>query len=395
MNIEKYKIKISSVISHYLLLLGFFFFLNGILFFNSISAYHTQIYLFLIAPTLILLLIQRDWFSPILASRAFQILLLLFVYAMLSTLWNAPSVEDFKYFKRFLIILLFILSLIAISRVKTENIVMLLLIAASIYAIAAYYSFYFDYIVQKKAISTRIIGLGNLSNPLLSSHIYGVFTVFILVYFFAIKRNLKKDIGLIILFVGLLSFVLLTQSRTPLVGFASVLVLLLWMHRSKYLLYFFFISLGLAIIYFILNYDALTARGLSYRPEIWSIAISKILENPILGAGIGTDISIYIEELKKTFSDTHNIHLGLTYNLGITGLLIWIAFLISLFMIYLKNKTSLIAQLGIVLLAYGMSASLTEGTSFFSRPKEIWFLTWLPIALLFVTEYQNLTSQQK
>ena len=393
MDIEKYKIKTSLVISNYILLLGFFFFLTGILFFNSFSAYHTQIYLFLIAPTLILVLINRDWFTPILASTAFQFLLLLFAYSMLSALWNDPAIEDFKHFKRFLIILLFILSLLAISRTKTDKIIILLLIAAGIYSIAAYYSFSdFDFFIQKKSVSSRLIGIGNLSNPLLSSHIYGIFTAFIMTYFLAAKRNWKKDIGLFFLFAGLLSFVLLTQSRTALVGLSATLIVLLGIHRNKYLLYFFFIISGLASIYFILNYDSLVLRGLSYRPEIWAITLSKILENPFFGAGIGTDISIYIEGSKTVFSDTHNIHLGLTYNLGITGLFIWIAFLTSLFMIYLKNKTSLIAQTGIVLLAYGMSAGMTEGMSFFSRPKEVWFLTWLPIALLFVAEYKRLTT---
>lgn len=393
MDIEKYKIKTSSVISNYILPAGFFFFLTGILFFNSISAYHTQIYLFLIAPTLILVLINRNWFMPILASSAFQLLLLLFTYSMLSTLWNDPAIGDFKLFKRLLIILLFILSLIAISKTKTDNIITLLLIAAGIYSIAAYYSFSdFDFFIQKKSVSSRIIGIGNLSNPLLSSHIYGIFTTFIMTYFLATKRNWKKDIGLLFLFAGLLSFVILTKARTPLVGLSVALIVLLWMYRNKYLLYLFFIFCGLACIYLILNSDALILRGLSYRPEIWAITFSKILEHPFFGAGIGTDISIYIEGLKTVFSDTHNIHLGLTYNLGITGLLIWIAFLISLVNIYLKNKKSLIAQIAIVLLAYGMSAGMTEGNGFFSRPKEVWFLTWLPIALLLVAEYNRLIT---
>lgn len=390
MDIERYLKTSNSVISNYVLLLGLFFFLTGILFLKSISAYHTQIYLFLIVPTLLLVLSNRHQFMPILTSRAFQILLVLLVYAMFSLLWNDPTVNDFKHIKRLIIIVLFVLALIAIGKDNPDKIINLLIIAAGLYSIAAYYSIYDDYLINNMPISERIIGIGNLSNPLLSSHIYGIFTAFLLSYFFAVKRNWKKDIGLILIFSGLLSFVFLTHTRTPLVGLGMVFLFMLWMHRSKFTLYFFLVICTLAAIYFSLNYDLLIQRGLSYRPEIWSITLEKIAHNPIFGSGLGSDIAIYIEELQITFTDTHNIHLGLTYQLGIFGLLLWIGFLVSLFVIYTKNKTSLIAQIGIVLLVYGMSAGLTEGSNFFSRPKEVWFLTWLPIALLLTAEFNRL-----
>jgi O-antigen ligase len=164
------------------------------------------------------------------------------------------------------------------------------------------------------------------------------------------------------------------------------------MHRNKYLLTFFIISGGLFTLYLSLNFDQLMTRGLSARPEIWAIALENISHNTVFGSGIGTNISIYVVSLKRLFTDTHNIHLGLTYSLGITGLLIWTGLLISLLNIYLKNKQSIIAQTGIVLLAYGMTAGMTEGTSIFTRPKEIWFLSWLPISLLFTVEYQRLIA---
>jgi len=391
MAIERYLTKVNSVISNYILPLGLFFFLTGILFFKSISAYHTQIYLFLILPALILVLSKRDQFTPILTSRAFQILLVLIVYAMLSLFWNDLSIDDFKYIKRLLIIVLFILAVIAIGKESPDKIIKLLLIAAGIYGIAAYYSFFDDYLINNMAISERIVGLGNLSNPLLSSHIYGIFTAFLITYFFAIKRNWKKDLILILIFAGLLGFLILTHSRTPLVALSMVFLLLLWMHKSRAVLYFFLIICAIAAIYFSFNYDQLIQRGLSHRPEIWSIVMEKISHNPIFGTGLGSDIYIYIEDLKTTFTDSHNIHLGLTYLLGIVGLLLWLIFLVSLLTVYAKNKTTLIAQIGIVLLVYGMSAGMTEGGSFFSRPKEVWFLTWLPIALLLTAEFNRLT----
>ena len=134
-------------------------------------------------------------------------------------------------------------------------------------------------------------------------------------YFFALKRSRKKDAALIFLFIGLLSFVLLTQSRNPLVSLGTASLLLLWMHRSKYILYFFLILCSVLIIYFSINFYQLVGRDLSDQHEIWSITIEKIRLKPIFGHDLGSSIQIESTNLKKVLSDTHNLYLGLTYKL--------------------------------------------------------------------------------
>jgi hypothetical protein len=39
-------------------------------------------------------------------------------------------------------------------------------------------------------------------------------------------------------------------------------------------------------------------------------------------------------------------------------------------------------QLASALIVYGLSAGLTEGSNFFSRPNENWFLIWIPLSLV-------------
>jgi hypothetical protein len=34
------------------------------------------------------------------------------------------------------------------------------------------------------------------------------------------------------------------------------------------------------------------------------------------------------------------------------------------------------------LVVYGLSAGLSEGSNFFSRPNENWFLIWIPLSLV-------------
>ena len=38
---------------------------------------------------------------------------------------------------------------------------------------------------------------------------------------------------------------------------------------------------------------------------------------------------------------------------------------------------------------FGFFAGLTEGSAFFSRPKEQWFLIWIPLALLAATRFNR------
>ena len=398
MNFDKLSLTIQNIISPYVLSIGLLFFLVGILFFHSMSAYHTQIYLFLIVPSLLLLILSRARFIMLWSTPAFQLFIVFLLYAILSTFWNTPSIDDAKYIKRIIIIFLFVLAIIALHHKNNTLIIKLLLLSSVIYSLAAYYYYFVHFIIEQHSFNTRIIGLGNLSNPLLSSHIYGAFSAFIMAYFVRTKRSFKQDIALILVFIGLFSFVLLTQSRTPLLALTVVVIFLLVQYRSKRTWYFFIIFCSLMAIYFMLNFDLISQRGLSHRPFIWSFTWHEIIKNPLFGTGLGSKISITIESLNTTFSNAHNIHLGLGYNLGFIGLFLWLILLISLVVIFIKNNHSQIAQAGIILLIYGMVAGMTEGGSFFSRPKEIWFLTWLPIALLFAVKNQSLyhpKSQEK
>ena len=230
--------------------------------------------------------------------------------------------------------------------------------------------------------------------------VFGIFTVFIAGYYIATPRNTLKSILLAFIFISLLGFVLFTHSRTSLVGLASVFVLLLWLQRSRKAFYIAMIFFVIATIFITTNFENITSRGLSYRPELWVHTLEKISLHPILGFGIGSDLFIYIEGLGKTFSEPHNIHLGLTYYLGSIGLIIWLLFLASLFSFILKNKHIPMVKIAGLMLIYGMMAGLTEGSNIFTRPKEIWFLTWLPISLLLVSEFsqsssKNITHKEK
>jgi hypothetical protein len=57
-----------------------------------------------------------------------------------------------------------------------------------------------------------------------------------------------------------------------------------------------------------------------------------------------------------------------------------------------KNPAVLIAS---TLVVFGFTAGLTEGSAFFSRPKEHWFLIWIPLALLASTRLKPTKRAQQ
>ncbi len=387
---------IESFITNYILPLGFVFFSTGILYFSSFSAYHTQTYLFLIIPTLILLLFfQRNIFMLMLHSKAFLILLLFFCFVLASLLWNTTDINDIKYVKKLLNILLFIFSIILIEQSSKKRLQQLFIITAFILSIGALYAFYTAYIVESRDYSYRIIGIGNLSNPIWSTHIYGPISVFLIYYFFSIKHNLKQNIILILLFIILISFIILTNSRASFVALGTSLIFLLLIHKSKKILYLLAIITIILLTTLIFQPDIIIKRGFSLRPEIWSSSLEQIKNNLFFGHGLGTKISIYIKEQGLRFNNIHNQHLGIIYNFGVIGFILWISLLVSMFNIYRKNKLSFLSQVGAAMLIYGIISGITESTNIFTRPKEQWFLFWLPIAILFTVEYRRLKNNQK
>ncbi len=395
MVIDKLNVNIiNTLLSSYVLPIGLFFTLTGILYFPSMSAYHTQCYIFFMLPVLVLFFLDRDVWESLWSSLSFKLLLFFLFFCAVSLLWNDASVLDFRQIKRLLLVLLFIIGMVYLAKTGEDRIIKVLLLSAFSFAFAAFYSFYelYQLYYSKFYEGIGIIGAGSLSNPLLSSHIYGTMAVFIMVYFFSLERNWKKDLLLFILFACLLGFVVLTKARTPLVALSGVFLYLLWKRQNKFVLYVVLSVLCLLTVFFVINYDMLIERGLSFRPQIWSVVLGEISTNPLLGFGFGTEVNIYIEEIQANFSDTHSLYLGLLYNIGIIGFVAWIGLNISLILKGLKNSHSILAQVGLSILLYGMLAGLTEGTNFITRPKEVWFLVWLPVALLFASDYKQMES---
>ncbi|MDZ3990457.1 hypothetical protein PspTeo4_01256 [Pseudomonas sp. Teo4] len=226
----------------------------------------------------------------------------------------------------------------------------------------------------------RLLGYGALYNPLLTAHVFGAFAAFWLASWFQ-ARSAFSPLPLVCLAI-LGGALLATGSRTPLIGLAAALGWLLVVgDRKRGMLAISVVVL--ALVSLVLMYpEAITQRGVSFRPAIWMDALRQISEHPWLGHGFDSPMTVILPGLKP-LADPHNIELGVLYAGGIVGLVLWMA-LYGLAMyfswVYRKHPAVTLAATWLI---FGFASGLTEGSAFMSRPKEHWFLIWIPMALVY------------
>ena len=150
----------------------------------------------------------------------------------------------------------------------------------------------------------------------------------------------------------------------------------------------------LALIYFIYP-DAIFKRGLSQRPELWISTIKQILSNPIIGYGFDSSTAFYSETLNINYREPHNMHLSILYFTGIIGFSLWCTMHLYALWTCWANKTDTLFIIAGALLVYGIIAGMTEGGGLLPRPKEHWFITWIPLAFVSaLLTHKNLKTKE-
>ena len=122
-------------------------------------------------------------------------------------------------------------------------------------------------------------------------------------------------------------------------------------------------------------------RGDSYRFEIWQMAVNKIADHPWIGHGYSANLAID-PGLGINFQEPHSFALGVLYYVGIVGLLPWMFFQAWSLLSCWRNRVQPLFIIASTWLIFGIGAGLTEGGGIISRPKEHWFLLWIPLALI-------------
>ena len=357
-----------------LLIAGYVVLLTGLFWVNDTSSYTKLYYALLAAPTLIVMLAKPQYWRMLIREPIVMAFLVMAAWLLLSLSWTQTEDDPSSLAKRPLYVFMMFAACAIIALKDQQRLLKALRIAAMLASAAAMVGLA---IFLSRNDGGRMIGTGALSNPLLSSHVYGFFCA----YWMAVWLTDRDGPSwLPIMFAApLIAALLATGSRTPLMalGMVSIWMAALGGRRALYLV----AAMAFIVISgFLLRPDVLLQRGLSFRPELWGEAIRQASEHLWVGHGYGAEFTFTIAGLGRTLSDPHNVELAVLLELGIVGLTLWLV-MYAIALVRCLNKQACL-QLASALAVYGLAAGLTEGSNFLSRPNENWFLIWIPLSFI-------------
>jgi O-antigen ligase len=382
-----------AVLIGYVLPFGWLVLLTGMFWLWDRSLYHQAFYLFLALPSLLALVLRPGLLHLLIRQPLFITFVLFAAYMMLTLAWSETSIDAALLLKRpfYLALLLLGAGLIALN--DARKLEWILRIAGLVAVLSAACSLvYFLYEAWFSAGGKRLPGYGALYNPLLTAHVYGAFAAYWLAHCFLAERGQSRGPLVCLAVLGLL--LLATGSRTPFLGLGAALLWLAFtLDSRRVLLGFLACAVMLLAQYFLFSAMHIWA-GASHRPAIWMDALRQISAAPWFGHGYAAPMTIIVPGLGFTLTDPHNIELGVLYAGGITGFVLWTgiyACALSSAWKYRREQSVLIASTWLV---FGLGAGLTEGSAFLSRPKEHWFLIWIPMALMFACSLIQRSKEQ-
>ncbi|KAF1033099.1 MAG: hypothetical protein GAK37_00240 [Pseudomonas sp.] len=363
----------------WILPIGLFLLLSALFFVSNRNVLHKFYYILFSAPTLLLLILRPREFSHVLREPLAAAFLVFSAWAMISLFWSPEQHPDVELFKQPLHTFMLFAGCALLLHYRYELIKPVLFLAALVAVVGSAC----DLMIFAPAYTegARMIGgRGALDNPLLSSHVFGFFCVYWLFVCINTKRLQLLWLSVPALVI-MTAAVLATGSRTPLVALAMALLWMSFTSRNRRsLVLITAMLLGVAAI-LLLYPELITNRGSSFRFELWGMSLQRIAEHPWIGHSFDSELYLTLSEGLE-LREPHSFALGVLYYVGIVGFVPWIFMLGHGLYKGLKERAQPLFILASSLLAYGIGAGLTEGGGILSRPKEHWFLLWIPLALL-------------
>jgi O-antigen ligase len=381
----------------FILGLGLFVQIAGLLFNSDGSRYATQTYLLLFVPALILLLWRRMSLATWRQAPGVILLCLLAWVLLIGSVHPGSSSDPVYWLKIVVLILLYVFAVASLSRHERAH-TWLLVAVVAVAAVFAWLTLYYQFGVLDKPLRYRAgrlselgwRGLADLKNPIIAGLYYGVFTV-LLTYLFVGFKLRAWQAGLLILgMLGLLAYVLFTVSRGAWFATAAgcLVALLLFPNIKSRTL----IGVGclLAVVTAYLFWPEIQNErkvGVSGRDLIWGNWAERLPEFWLMGAGAGADLLFSFPHSGTNFKHAHSLYLQLWYEYGIVGFSLFVLLLLSLLWKGWVCRAEPLARLGLALLVFAMLAMVSDVYAIFHRPSPYWLLVWFPVGILLGVRY--------
>lgn len=366
----------------------------------SFFVYSFWFYLSVALPYLVYLRknLQFQW----LKQKDFIILAMLFLYcAVHSTYFVAIEVADFDIVRHCLLNAIFVAVMVKFHAKQKDflQLMRLLLVVLIVGAIISLVIF-----VIKYENNLRLEPFAQNNHAILGANIYSAFALAGSVLLCFSKSKSDKILSVVALLLTLL-IVLLTQSRGALIAFGfGVCVLLLCKKQYIALLIGGTISASLgfdlwsykfssvAILPFDSYYDIIlqSLSRRSHRTEIWSLAWDLIQRKPWFGYGLQANFPYGYAGVHP-----HNLFISTWYYTGIFGAVLLVATTIAALINLYKNRHQPLGLAGLLLLAHGIVACLTDQGQLMKSPAPLWFIFWWGVAIAYSFNCQKMQKVEQ
>nr|WP_249746195.1 O-antigen ligase family protein [Pseudomonas entomophila] len=357
--------------------MGFAWFLAAIALAPSNKLYQQGLVLFLWLPTLLLAWPARQVFIQAWRGQRalWASIALLLAWSAATLVWSSTE-EDSREIKRLLYILVFLMAFPLLAQLGVERCRGILRVGGVLLAIAALVAIIRFYSVIGYPFYIRLEGIGEISHPILGAYVIGTAIIWLL---YDCPRNRGAQLGWLAALACLGAFVALSQSRGTLASLAMTILLTPLWFRSRFsnLLALGVLVAGSAAIY--VAYDLIMQRGASYRPEIFQASLQMIGEHPWTGLGLGANYRIEAAGLQ--FDHTHNMFTHIAVELGLPGMLLWIAVWLFTLGEIIRARSTPFGKVLLSLWVFSTLAMQFDAASLTGTPRAEWFISWLPVGL--------------
>jgi len=387
-------IKYFLPISYILFFLGFFFL-------PSSKSQSKFFYVGIAFPFFISIFMKKIDFRSLFSSRIFLLSTIFLVYMFSTLLWaeNCELSEIFKDGRRGLYILIFLgvtIHLIQLYPNFLQRLLVLLCWTAVIFAVG-YIVFYYS---QYSFPYSRLKGFGQLDNPILASSVYGI-ALIASMYLFQQQQTVKMKLLYLGMSLVLFLYILLAQSRGPLLALAVTIVGWLMLegfsykkgkhrHHNDFFLLLLIISAA-AMILLTLYPDFLESRlvrGASYRLEIWGQSLLQSGDAPFFGHGLNADTRLIMSDGSK-MRHHHSVYMTTLFYGGAIGLLLLVVLVGSALWHGFTHVEKQQRFLLTCMLLFGAICIASAGSTLISYPKPFWIFFWFPVSLVAASELRG------
>ncbi len=367
------------------LAIGFVWFLAAIALAPSNKLYQQGMIVFMWLPTLVI-----AWSARRILTDAWRqqpalwgALALLLAWGALSLVWSTNE-ESGREGKRLVYILVFLLAFPMIGQMGTARIRQLLRIGSVLLAIAALISIVRFYGIQAMPLITRLEGIGEISHPILGAYVVGIAALLLL---YDRPRQCALRLGWLLALACLGAFVALSQSRGAVLALVIPVILAPLWFRNRYSQLIALLAVAATGLAFCAVYELIALRGSSFRPEIFRSALHMISEHPWGGLGLGAYYRVEVAGMQ--FDHTHNMFTHVAVELGLPGMLLWIAVWLFTLAEIIRARHTAFGKILLCLWVYSTMAMQFDAASLTATPRAEWFVSWLPVGLVMLLPWMR------